>query len=83
MHYKIYKKISDKEIKKILAIYHISALRYILQHKKLVEVYNLSKYSSITEGEYISEIDENKVDKYPFSKLEVLLQHSLKVLFCL
>ena len=39
-HYKIYKKISDKEIKKILAIYHISALRYILQHKKLVEVYN-------------------------------------------
>lgn len=35
------------------------------------EVYNLSKYSSITEGEYISEIDENKVDKYPFSKLKL------------
>lgn len=45
-HYKIYKKISDKTIEKILGLYHISALRYILQHKKLVGEYNnqLSQY---------------------------------------
>lgn len=45
-YYKIYKKISDKTIEKILGLYHISALRYILQHKKLVGEYNnqLSQY---------------------------------------